>query len=282
MITNLEFIKSVLSLKSTSGTEDEVISFIIKHCERRQYQYIRDSKGSILVTKGTPAEGEYYGLCCCHTDTVHNYQPGEKKNIIIEDEIMYSINNDGIPNGIGADDLAGVAMSLLMLDRLDVVKVGFYVDEERGAHGVHHSCIVNKDWYNDIGWGMEFDSPLNQFTMVSSGLRLFTEEFWDVIKEPIFQNYGDSIKGMKHPYSNVYYLKKYFDFCLINWTVGYVDYHTNREKLIISEFVKSYRTALIMIEKLGNKKYYMAPQEPELAIDNWYDWEVDLEDIFKN
>lgn len=282
MNTNLELLKSVLSLKSSPGREDEVIDFIVDYCERRQYQYTKDSLGNILVTKGKPTEGEYYGLLCCHTDTVHNYQPGEKKNIIVEDDIMYSVNDYGVPNGIGADDLAGVVMCIMIMDRLDVIKVGFYVEEETGAHGVHHSCVVNKDWYSDIGWGMEFDSPAHQFTMISSGLRLFTEEFWNVIKGPINQNYGNNIKGMKHPYSNVYYLKKYFDFCLINWTVGYVDYHTNREKLIISEFIKSYRTALIMIEKLGNKKYYMEPQEPELAIDSWCDWEVELEEIYKN
>ena len=58
-----------------------------------------------------------------------------------------------------------------------------------------------------------------------------------------------------HPYTDVYALKNSFDFACINFAIGYYDYHTRNEYVVVEDVYNGIETGKQMIESLGNKKY---------------------------
>jgi acetylornithine deacetylase/succinyl-diaminopimelate desuccinylase-like protein len=58
-----------------------------------------------------------------------------------------------------------------------------------------------------------------------------------------------------HPYTDVYALKKQFDFSCINYAIGYYDYHTKNEYVVIEDVYNGIKTGKEMIESLGNNYY---------------------------
>ena len=64
-----------------------------------------------------------------------------------------------------------------------------------------------------------------------------------------------------HPYTDVYALKQKFDFSCINFAIGYYNYHTANEYVIVEDVYNGIETGKEMIEKLGNVKYPFIPPE---------------------
>jgi len=58
-----------------------------------------------------------------------------------------------------------------------------------------------------------------------------------------------------HPYTDVYALKKLFDFSCINISIGYYDYHTANEYVVLEDVEKGIKIGKEMIESLGYDKY---------------------------
>jgi acetylornithine deacetylase/succinyl-diaminopimelate desuccinylase-like protein len=50
-------------------------------------------------------------------------------------------------------------------------------------------------------------------------------------------------------------LKKKFDFSCINFAIGYYDYHTKNEYVVIEDVYNGIKTGKRMIETLGNNYY---------------------------
>jgi acetylornithine deacetylase/succinyl-diaminopimelate desuccinylase-like protein len=50
-------------------------------------------------------------------------------------------------------------------------------------------------------------------------------------------------------------LKNTFDFACINFAIGYYNYHTPREYVVVEDVYNGIKTGKHMIEKLGNQKY---------------------------
>jgi acetylornithine deacetylase/succinyl-diaminopimelate desuccinylase-like protein len=58
-----------------------------------------------------------------------------------------------------------------------------------------------------------------------------------------------------HPYTDVYALKRLFNFSCINFAIGYYDYHTKNEYVVIEDVYNGIKTGKEMIESLGNNYY---------------------------
>lgn len=250
----LERLKAMLSIPSTYGAEELVTQYVVNFCVEHNFDYIVDSLGSVLITKGILQPGEYYPSFSAHMDTVHKIAT---KEIVEKDNILTAWNN-GIQVGIGGDDLAGCAACLEVLLLLPVVKVGLFIGEEVGCVGSRAIIKSHKDWFNDIGYMIEFDGPEDyMITQTCSGVELFENKGEFITKSfpLLFESMGPKMRFFNHPYTDVSVIKDKFPFSCINLSVGYFNYHSYQEYVVISEVEKAINLGLKMVYELGNNIY---------------------------
>ena len=142
-------------------------------------------------------------------------------------------------------------MTLLL--ELPVLKAAFFVSEEIGCIG---SSKADPEFFKNVGYAIQFDAPYDYMvTEVSSGVPLYNRrsEFFNkannVLIEYIIPEYGS------HPFTDVYALKKLFDFSCINLSIGYYDYHTANEYVVLEDVENGIKIGRDLIESLGYEKY---------------------------
>ena len=251
-----ELLKEILSIPSYSGNEFKLVNFICEFLKKNKISYEVDNMLNIYCTKG---EAEYYPCVVAHTDTVHNnnyidVRTELKKNCrSVLKEAYKGYDAKGKPTGIGGDDKAGVFACLTLLLELPVLKAAFFVSEEIGCIG---SSKADPEFFKNVGYAIQFDAPYDYMvTEVSSGVPLFNRrsEFFNkannVLIEYIIPEYGS------HPFTDVYALKKLFDFSCINLSIGYYDYHTANEYVVLEDVENGIKIGRDLIESLGYEKY---------------------------
>jgi putative aminopeptidase FrvX len=251
-----ELLKEILSIPSKSGNELNLVNFIYEFLKKYKIPYKVDNMLNIYCTKG---EADIYPCVVAHTDTVHNNHHIDvrtelKKNCRnVLKEAYKGYNAKGKPTGIGGDDKAGVFACLTLLLELPVLKAAFFVSEEIGCIG---SKAADPAFFENVGYAIQFDAPYDYMvTEVSSGVPLFDRrsEFFNkannVLIEYIIPEYGS------HPFTDVYALKKLFDFSCINLSIGYYDHHTANEYVILEDVENGIKIGREMIASLGYEKY---------------------------
>ena len=264
---NKEMLKEVLSIPSISGDESLVRNYIADFAIKNGIQVMVDDKGNIYLTKGQDkmTEGEFYPCVVSHMDTVHR-----SHNVLIEQDLRLDIveskfNNIDTPQttltaklpgtdtqtGIGGDDKCGVFVCLEMFKEFDILKGAFFVEEEIGMKG---SKEADPDFFKNVGYAIQFDAPsANWITETCSGVRLFDDEFKELIKETL------SVCGYTNfsydPFTDVNQLAQKFDFNCLNLGCGYYRQHTNGEYVIVEEVEKSVIVGINLIYHLGIKDY---------------------------
>jgi di/tripeptidase len=89
------------------------------------------------------------------------------------------------------------------------------------------------------------------------GVKLFdkSDEFFKICDNVLTESFQGRQKYGSHPYTDVYALKSKFDFSCINISIGYYNYHTPEEYVVIEDTFNGVDTGKKMIEMLGNKKH---------------------------
>jgi putative aminopeptidase FrvX len=251
-----KLLKEILSIPSYSGNERKLVNFICEFLEENKIPYKVDELFNIYCTKG---DADIYPCVVAHTDTVHN-----NNHIDVRTELKKNCRNvlkeaykgydaKGKPTGIGGDDKAGVFACLTLLLELPALKAAFFVSEEIGCKG---SKEADEAFFENVGYAIQFDAPFDYMvTEVSSGVPLFDRrsEFFkkanNVLIEYIIPEYGS------HPFTDVYALKKLFDFSCINLSIGYYDHHTANEYVILEDVENGIKIGREMIASLGYEKY---------------------------
>jgi di/tripeptidase len=171
----------------------------------------------------------------------------------------------GDPTGIGGDDKCGVFACLTLLQELPNLKAAFFVSEETGCHG---SLKANEEFFTNVGYGIQFDAPENwMITEKCFGQVLFNRdsEFFETCDKVLTEGMDNtSMMYLVHPYTDVYALRGKFDFSCINISIGYYDYHTRNEYVVVEDVFNGIDMGKKMIESLGNKLHYMKSVK--------YDW----------
>ena len=242
-----------LSVPTFSGKEDLMRQYIIDTLNKSGISNYTDKYGNVYATKG---EAEFYPCVVSHIDTVHRVEPFT----VHEDNYMLTAwdeNNE--QTGIGGDNKAGVFVCLELLEHFDTIKAAFFVSEEVGCLG---SYLSDPEFFENVGYAMQFDAPFNNWVShYSDGIKLFAvdSEFFRKI-DPIFESNlpGYGIKSLGyHPYTDVSALKSLYNFSCVNYSVGYYNMHSKREYVSIMDVDLCLKTAVQMIESLGNELYYL-------------------------
>jgi len=235
-----------------------VSSFVESYCLNNGYNFEKDLKGNIYITKG---KADYYPCVVAHMDTVHKDQidlvdKGLSLNILetVENNftVLSAINPvTGMPTGIGGDDKCGVYICLALLEKVDNIKVALFVEEECGMLG---SKNLSFKFFQNVGYALQFDAPTkNWFSYSCSGVRLWSDEFFSVVAPVLKQHLINNIS--KDPFTDVVQLRKYFDFCCAVLPTGYYDQHTVDEFVVEEHTFECLEIGKKVIENLGEKKY---------------------------
>lgn len=265
MEQNLELLKAVLSVPTATYHEDKMVAFLVNWLTENNIEHYVDQYNNVYATKQESKdlpEDFYFPCVISHTDTVHGLNeinvveemlPNAQKEL----KLSYKgYDDEGLPTGIGGDDKCGVFACLTLLKELPYVKAAFFVAEETGCHG---SMKADPEFFTNVGYGIQFDAPENwMITEKCFGQVLFDRktEFFDTCNEVLTEGMGDRMKYMVHPYTDVYSLRGKFDFSCINFSIGYYQYHTKHEYVVVEDVINGIEMGRKMIEKLGNKLHY--------------------------
>jgi di/tripeptidase len=267
MNQNLELLKEVLSVPTSTYNEDLMISYLQKWLDEKNIPNYTDSHGNVYATKKIQEVPDdfYFPCVISHTDTVHglgsiNIHEEQLPNAQNETKLSLKAYDDkGKPTGIGGDDKCGVFACLTLLEELPYLKAAFFVSEETGCHG---SRKADKSFFHDVGYAIQFDAPENwMITEKCFGQVLFDRntDFFKSCDEVLCEGMNsDYMRYMVHPYTDVYALRSQFDFSCINFSIGYYDYHTKDEYVVVEDVFNGIKMGKKMIEKLGNKLHYKA------------------------
>jgi tripeptide aminopeptidase len=266
MEKNITFLKEVLQVPTKTYQEELMVEFIVEWLTKNNIEFFVDNFNNVYATKqisDSIPEDFYFPCVVSHTDTVHNID-----TINIREEMLYNAQGElkpslkaysdfGIPTGIGGDDKCGVFACLTLLKELPYLKAAFFVSEETGCHG---SKRANPEFFENVGYAIQFDAPENwMITETCFGQRLFDRDsnFFESIDTVLTEGIGkDRMQYMVHPYTDVYALRSKFNFSCINFSIGYYDYHTRNEYVVIEDVFNGIEMGRKMIDKLGYKLYY--------------------------
>jgi len=261
----IDFLKEVLSIPTKTFQEEFMIEFLVEWLEKKGIEYKVDDMGNVYATKksGDLPTDFYYPCVISHTDTVHSLN-----EIIVKEENKPNAQGDlklslkaytptGKPTGIGGDDKCGVFACLTLLDELPFLKAAFFVSEETGCHG---SKNADPEFFSNVGYAIQFDAPENwMITEKCFGQILFDRDsdFFQkcdkVLSEGMIK---EDMEYMVHPYTDVYRLRSKFDFSCINFSIGYYDYHSANEYVVVEDVFNGIEHGRKMISELGYKLYF--------------------------
>jgi di/tripeptidase len=273
MYKDLEFLKEVLSVPTKTYQEHLMVEFIVNWLVKNNIEHYVDDYGNVYATKKeTEVPSDFYYPCVIsHTDTVHglgSINVVEEQNPNAQGELKFSLkayNNMGLPTGIGGDDKCGVFACLILLRDLPFLKAAFFVAEETGCHG---SRNADKKFFENVGYGIQFDAPENwMITENCSGQVLFDRktDFFKTCDKILTEGMNvTDMEYMTHPYTDVYALKKQFNFSCINFSIGYYDYHTKNEYVVVEDVMNGIEMGKKMIENLGYKLHFKPQRETTL------------------
>ena len=265
MYKDLQLLKEVLSVPTKTYQEEFMIEYIVNWLNENNIENYVDEYGNIYATKKEieVSDNFYYPCVISHTDTVHglgNINVVEEENFNAQNELKLSLkgyNDFGLPTGIGGDDKCGVFACLVLLRDLPNLKAAFFVAEETGCHG---SKKADENFFKNVGYVIQFDAPENWMISENcSGKDLFDRgtDFFEKCDKILTENMNpENMEYMRHPYTDVYALRSKFDVSCINFSIGYYDYHTKDEYVVVEDVENGIKMGKQMIELLGYQLYF--------------------------
>ena len=255
-----DFVYDCMSVPTYSKKEFRMVTFIILWARRNNIKYEFDEFGNVYLTKGTLNEGEFYPCVTSHMDTVQDKQspyiyagvPLDLKTELTQDG-KHKISVDsygGTPIGIGADDKGGICISLSIFKHVDKLKACFFLDEETGCHGSDNLC---KEWFNDVGYVIGYDSPdLHRAAWSCSGVKLFSYDFYTEYMKDVCDKWG-LIKGcfFSEPYTDVKNIREKTNIICMNFGNGGYNAHMSSEYSIIEDMDHACGMGIDLIKSIG-------------------------------
>lgn len=189
-----------------------------------------ESDGFLFVKGSIPI------LLVAHLDTVHKELPNE---------IVYANGTISSPQGIGADDRAGIYMILEILKYHDCY-VLFCEDEESGCIGSGKFCKTElaKELAGKFNYLIEIDRMNGKDAVF---YECDNSEFEDFIT----QEYWKTAIGS---YTDIVELSPVLEAASVNFSCGYYKQHTKDEYLVLSEMETNIKEICKLIERTDMEK----------------------------
>lgn len=255
-----DFIYECMSVPTYSEMEYRMVTFIILWARRNNIKYEFDDFGNIYLTKGKLDSGEFYPCVTSHLDTVQDKQepyiyasvPLDIKTEVTEKK-LHKISVDsygGTPIGIGADDKSGICICLSLFKHFDKLKACFFLDEERGCNG---SNALDKEWFNDVGYVIGYDSPdLYRAAWSCNGIKLFSYDFYTKYMKDVCDKWGLT-KGcfFSEPYTDVKVIREKTNIICMNFGNGGYWAHSSSEYCIIEDMDHACGMGVDLIKSIG-------------------------------
>jgi hypothetical protein len=251
-----------MSIPTNSSNEYRMVTYIMLWARRNGIDYEFDEYGNIYLTKGKLDEGEYYPCVTSHMDTVHDsHGPYIKAGVPLELVVEYDeksenhilkVNEKGI--GIGADDKGGICICLSMFKYHDKLKACFFLEEEVGCVG---SKKLWKEWFNDVGYVIGYDSPeLHRAAWSCSGTKLFSFEFYQKYMKEVCDRWG-LVEGcfFSEPYTDVKQIREQTEVMCMNFGNGGYNPHSTTEYCVIEDMDKALGMGIELIRYIGNTRH---------------------------
>jgi hypothetical protein len=129
------------------------------------------------------------------------------------------------------------------------------VSEETGCKGSSNADPV---FFENVGYVIQFDAPENN--MISEylmGKPMFNRdsEFFNIGGRLITEHFPSDTKYHRHPYTDIYPLNQNFGLSCFNISIGYYNYHTRNEYVVVDDTYNGIKVGKLMIEELGYNKY---------------------------
>jgi acetylornithine deacetylase/succinyl-diaminopimelate desuccinylase-like protein len=80
-------------------------------------------------------------------------------------------------------------------------------------------------------------------------------EFFSIGSELLTEHFPKDTKYHNHPYTDIYPLNQLFGLSCFNISIGYYNYHTRNEYVVVEDTYNGIKVGKLMIEKLGYTKY---------------------------
>lgn len=174
-----------------SESEEEFISKFIRPLKDKFESFMEDSFGNIYVQVGRKNAET---LFCCHTDAVH--RTSGTQLIVYDQFTMLAYKSTDQPDGecLGADDAAGVALLLEMIDHGVNGWYAFFRCEERGGKGSDYAAKNEAPFLKSFKRAIAFDRKGNSSVITHQGWgRCCSDTFANALADALNQHTGTTV-----------------------------------------------------------------------------------------
>lgn len=246
----MELLKQLYGIHSPSGKEKKIRTFIKNHIELN-FPGVRvetDKAGNLLITKGL---AENYPCLVAHMDQVQDYHSRDF-TVVETEELLFGYSpSKRRHEGLGADDKNGIWVALKCLERFEVMKAAFFVEEEVGCGGSYSADI---SFFSDCRFVIQADRRGYKDLIVEIGrMEICSQSFIEAIHPEKF-GYAPT-DGMMTDVEALH--DNGIGLSCINVSCGYYDPHTDHEFTV----KKDLQNCLAFVQHIVEHCTKVYPQE---------------------
>ncbi len=248
----MELLKKLYQIYSPSGKERAMTKFIWDYVKRIPGVKLETDKiGNLYITKG---DAESYPCIAAHLDQVQRLHSKDFTAIETEEIIFGYSSRNKRQEGLGADDKNGIWIALKCLEKYKILKLAFFVSEEKGCVGSENAVI---DFFANCRFVIEPDRKGCQ--------DIITEINWTSLCSPDFlKATGHEKFGYKETdgmMTDILALKeKGLGISCVNLSCGYYEPHTDHEVTVKEDLMGCLR----LVEHIIGNCTETYPHQPEI------------------
>jgi hypothetical protein len=233
---NTELLFKLLEMKRPNGTEYDVADFILPNDSR----IVHHTKGSELMAIQIDTCENPTTIFTCHLDTVE-HERGIKQLTIADN--MISVLNGGV---LGADDGAGIALLVHMIENNVPGRFMFFAMEEKGGIGSKHIVKTRPELFTGISRAIAFDRKGCSDVVVSQiGEEGCSNAFGIALSDALTTSTGYQFEPTVGVYTDTAEMFGLVPEC-VNISCGYYNEHTSRESLDLTYLLKLSEAVLLV------------------------------------
>lgn len=270
---NQERLLAMLTLSRRHGTEGEM-QFIKRYIEPLNPQVMRNKEAvpmTYVVEVGNPNGYVPDILFSAHTDTVHPFDAPVVQEVIYDAECGIAYKPKGDTTPLGADNAAGCAVLLHMIENNVPGVYVFHRGEEVGGIGSSFMAREHAEWLRRFMWAIAFDrrGTSSVITEMMVG-RTASDEFAEKLSSLLGMQYAPDNTGTFTDTANYAHI---IPECT-NVSVGYDNEHSGYETLDMWH-VEELAAQLVKVFGMGDAPLPVE-RDPKKSVSafEWFDSEV--------